>query len=392
MTDVLDKIDASLEEVEEQLLSEFHRTLDAGAADGFVRLDAGVKGALTEVTDILHKELETSGSGGLSLVTDRHEVLYSRIAVLRHLFRTTLKMTQVVAAHDGIEQRRQALQRRVRHERSQQEPATPKSSGLRSLFSHRPTEQQQGRNEINVTAQEEQRLGQAQLYLDNGIFTASRELAMLASLSRGGTLDRPPEEAEGNDVPTPAGKAVFESRDLRYHAPPNERVQRPNAPQPKPQPEPEISKRDIAQTPEEIRRKLEARRDQTRAGPASFQSRELASSTYSEPPRPRRAEPAAEKPAVKSGPASFQSRELSSTSYSEPPRPRPSPFDRKEEPAKPSGKAVFGAKDIDPVAPSDPPRRREKKVDEDASEEEKRKGPATFEARDLSSPPFPKKD
>ena len=400
MTDVLDKIDASLEEVEEQLLTEFHRVMDAGSDDGLAHMDVGIRTALAEVTDMLHHELEHSGAGTLSLVTERHEILYSRIAVLRYLFTARIRITQLLETREGIATRRKRLENLVLAERQKRDGAAAEQkkpgllSGIKGIFDHKPTEQEAERNAINVTSVEEQRLGQSQLYLDNGIFSASRELAMIASLTRGGTLDRPPEEADGQDSPTPAGKARFESKDLSYHAPPTERINRP-APEPKakPAPTPEISRRDIAQTPEEIRRKLAARREAAKAGPASFEAKDLASSTYNEPPRPRQKPTAASenKPEPRSGPAVFESRDLSSATYSEPPRPR----QRESEPPadKPgqSGRAVFAAKDIDPVVPSDPPRRR-KKDEEDEKKDEPRKGPAVFEARDLSNAPFPKKD
>lgn len=356
MVDVLDKIDASLEEVEEQLLGDFYRALDAGSADGFVKLDPGVRNALAEVTDSLHDELQNSGRSSLSLVTERHEVLYSRIAVLRVLFNSHVRIQQLVAARDGIEKRRDDLEARVRQERRRLgvDPAERPKAGATSRFDHQPTAQEKQRNRLEVTANEEERLGQEQLYLDNGIFSASRELAMLVSLMRGGTLDRPPEESDDKDSPTPAGKAVFQAKDLSYHAPPPERVERER---PAPAPKPEISQRDIAQSPEEIRRKLEARRGQSEAGPASFAARDLASHTPSEPPRPR-ARPQAPEQA---------------------------------EPPKPAGKATFAARELSSHTPSEPPRKREKKPEEKPAEE-KKKGPAVFESRELSNTPFPKKD
>lgn len=373
MTDVLDKIDASLEEVEEQLLTEFHRIRDASPnPNRDVEVDPGVRNALSEITDYLHTELENSGAGTLSLVTQRHEVLYSRIAVLRHLLHTQVRVSHLMEANEGVAIRRKQLEGRVLAERQKQDPSATRQSEARKsglsnspqgMFNHRPTDQQVNRNVLGVTSREEDRLEHSQLYLDNGIFSASRELSMLASLTRGGTLDRPPEESDSSDTPQPTGKAVFEARDLRYHAPPTESVQRRRQPEPEaepePEPQPEISKRDIAQTPDEIRRKLEARRGSA-TGKASFEAKDLSSSTYNDPPRPR------QQPGRQADP--------------EPPR---------------SGKASFVSRDINPVAPQDPPRRREqdqRREDDDKKDEDKRKGPAVFESRELSNNPFPKKD
>ena len=406
MTDFLDTIDASLEEVEEQLLDDFHRALDEGSSDGSIKLDPGIRTALAEVTEHLHQELEDSGRRELSLITERHEVLYSRIEIARFLFDAEMTVRLLVAARDGIETRRDDLLAKVRQQRRRDglSPAELPKGGRTSRFDHDPTPQEKKRNSLGVTAGEEARFGQAELYLDNGIFSASRELSMLVSLFAGGTLDQPPEDAAATD----RGKAVFNSKDLKYHAPPPEYIGS------------DSGKRDIAQSPEEIRRKLQGRSGS--GGAASFTAKDLP--TQSEPPRPRRPEPEPPKPAP-TGRASFESRDLSSATFNEPPRPRrpepkpepeppkpatgrasfaardlsnaPSfsepPRPRNKEPEKPApaptGKAVFASKDIAPVAPSDPPRRRDKKPEEKPAPE-KRSGPAVFESRDLSNDPFKK--
>lgn len=332
MTDLLDKIDASLEEVEEQLLSEFKRLRDTLLPGATGELDTGIKNALQEVTGQLQAELASSGDRiNLQLVTDRHEVLLARISVLHQLLRTRMPLDVLEKANNGVKDRRRRLETRVMLQRKEEGKA---GGSVRGLFDHKPSQQRIARNRIAVTQQEEKSMEAAQSFLDNGIYSASRELAMLASLLLGGTLDRPPEA----DMNNPRGRAIFESRELSYRPPPLVDKPRPRQepePEPDPDPEPEpaanADKREIAQTPEEIRRKLEARRFQANAGKATFSARDI------EPAYPQ-----------------------------EPPRKREKPLELKQEDDQ----------------------RKEKENAQD--EEEPRKGPAIFEARDLSNTPFKK--
>lgn len=324
MTDILDKIDASLEEVEEQLLSEFKRLRDTLLPGAAGELDPGMSNALQEVTDLLLTELANSGDRtNLHLVTDRHEVLFARISVLHQLLRTRVPLDVLEKVNDGVKDRRRRLEARVMLQRKQD----GKDGGsVRGLFDHKPSQQRIARNRIEVTQQEEKSINTAQVFLDNGIYSASRELAMLASVLRGGTLDRPPEA----DMDNARGRAIFESRELSYRPPPPVDKPKPKQepePEPEPEPAPNADKHEIAQTPEEIRRKLEARRFQANAG-----------------------------------------------------------------------KATFTARDIEPAFPQEPLRKREKPLDlkqeddqrKEKDTEEPRKGPAIFEARDLSNTPFKK--
>lgn len=369
MTDLLDKIDASLEEVEEQLLSEYNRIRNTVSADRYATIDTGVRNALSEVTDHLHHELAHSGdTTNLQLVSERHEVLYTRIAVLRQLLATKVPTAFLEEAHDGVETRRRRLETRVMNQRRKLDPKVTRQgeerksgllSNLRGMFDSKPSEQQLERNTIKVTQAEEKQLEDVQVYLDNGIYSASRELAILASLVRGGTIDQP------GDGDMRRGRAVFESRELSHTIPPVNKI-RPVAEKEDSRPRPQAeeaapAKRDIAQTPEEIRRKLEARRNQ-----ASDNQK-----------------------------AVFTARDVSGNPPPEMPRREPTRPNSPEAPR--AGKATFVSRDIEPAMPQGHygrPRNGEKKRDETEKEEEKkpRSGKAIFEARDLSNTPFPKKD
>lgn len=358
MTDILDKVDASLEEVEEQLLAEYDRVrAKASAAERLARVDAGIRNALSEVVLDLNDRLQHSGDRvNLSLVTERHEILYARIAVLRQLLSADIPLSALTEVHEGIEARRKTLERRVLTQRkrleemgTQREKAS--SANIHGPFDHRPTDQQVQRNRFAVTEQEEKQLEDIQDYLDNGIYSASRELAMLASLIRGGTLDGP---AEGG-----RGRAVFEAKELTRRMPNvNKPARIKQEPVEQPPPEEAVKKRDIAQTPEEIRRKLAARGGQANAGKAVFGAKDIAHAEPREAPRQPRQET---KP--------------------EPEAPR-------------SGKATFASRDIEPAVPQGFYGRKKSEEDDKKNEEDDkpRTGRAVFEARDLSKTPFPKKD
>lgn len=393
MTDVLDKIDASLEEVEEQLLAEFRRVRQADDGAAVAELDAGVRNALIEVVDLLHDELENSSGTSLQLVTDRHEILFARVAVLSQLLRARVPTSLLLKAHDGVKERRARLESRVLARREQDnEPdagSEPRRGGmmnaLRGMFDHRPSEQQIARNKILVTRTEEEKLDQNTVYLDNGIYSASRELAMLVSLLRGGTLDRPPESQ------TTKGRATFEARELSTSAP--VAPARAEAPAPKPKPA-ALEDREIAQTPEDIRRKLEARRDSAAAGKASFAARDIEPVAPQEF-RSRRERTRPQEPtAPATGKAMFVSKDIEPAApqeFKKPREPRKAPEVPREPPR--TGKATFAAKDIEPTYPQEPPRPRARKDPEPVDLDPVRPGgKAIFEARELSTTPRSKKD
>jgi hypothetical protein len=99
-----------------------------------------------------------------------------------------------------------------------------------------------------------------EIYQETGVYAAAQELAMLALVV---TNVPPPHQAISRQAVR--GKASFEARDVSFtHAPVK----------------PKNAKSDIAQTPEEIRRKLEARRHLPASkGKAVFGASDVASST-----------------------------------------------------------------------------------------------------------------
>lgn len=384
MTDILEKLDLSLEEAEEQLLVELERVGNANPGQRFGELDVGVRNALAEIVDLLHHDLQHSGdASNLQLLTDQHEILYARIAVMRTLLNIKVPIDYLERAHTGVETLRRKLDTRAIQLRKKSGIGPKPGERLPGSFDHGPSAFQLGRNRLKVTAREADALMEPQNFLDAGIYSASRELAMIASLAKGGTIEEPPEQTNED---ARQGKAVFQSRELSATIPPVNKVL--------PVREPPRDKSQIAQTPEEIRRKLQERQAQaSAAGKANFASRELSTPPPPDPSR-RPADPfkrAPEPEPPRSGKAVFASKDVSSSIQArEPVRPQPP----KPEPEPPrTGKAVFASRDIEPAYPSDPPRKREEAKKEEEKKEESKKGPAVFEARDLSSNPFgPKKN
>lgn len=331
MTDILDTIDASLEEVEEQLLAELAHARSAIPANADCAIDTGIRNALTEIVAELYDLLQNSGDRVmLQLVTERHEVLYARIDVVRQLLSAKIPAGLLDTVHEGLELRRRRLEKRVIRQREiQAEQMQPPKAGLfggmRGLFDHNPSRQELERNRFSVTQQEAEKLEQHQDYLDNGIYSASRELAMLMSLLRGGSLDTPPDSDPGR------GRAVFKARELSTRVPTvnkraritQERVQsaaQKPAKVEKPAVPETSDNKDIAQTPEEIRRKLETRRDQESAGKATFAAKDVAHAmpqefygrkTQAEEDRESAEAEEKEEAKPRTGRAVFESRDLS---------------------------------------------------------------------------------
>jgi len=274
MSDILDKIDTSLEEVEEQLLTEFNR-LRADNHTGKLKLDVAVLDTLLEATDNLNQDLEHSGSEKrLELRTERHEVLQARLRVVRQLLGSDIHASQLHEAHESIENSRRRLEKRVvaRRKKLEEQDEEPSYGSLfKRLFNRQADRREADRNRIAVTEEEEHELQDVDVYLDGGIYSASRELAMLANLlQRGATDDPPPNQ--------PRGKAVFEARELSTTIPPVNKMkpvkEETEGADEDDRKEEKEEKRDIAQTPEEIRRKLQERKYQS-SGKASFVSKDI---------------------------------------------------------------------------------------------------------------------
>jgi uncharacterized protein YicC (UPF0701 family) len=364
MTDILDTIDESLQEVEEQLLQEFDRIRNKLSDARFEAIDHGIKNALDSVVTDLKARLEQTGDRqNLQLMTERHEVLFARLSVLKQLLNAKVPTAFLHEAHQEVKTNRRKLEAKVTAKRQQsestQETTKPTSgfvSRLKGIFSSNQTEKELNRNHIKVTAAEQKALEPVSVYLDNGIYSASRELAALANVFN---LPEQQKEAlqEAHEKKMKAvisGKAQFVSKDLSA---------KPASDSPTP------GKKSIAQTPEEIRRKLSERAGNS-TGKASFSSKDI---NHAAPvDRPDQAQP---RPKSAAEIAAERRAELEAEKARQPT----------------TGKASFISKDIEPIVPQEAPQRRSDNTEKKQQPESPRSGKAVFESRDLSpTPPRPK--
>lgn len=356
MTDLLKTIDGSLQEVEEQLLQEFERIRNTLSDSRFEPIDAGIRNALADVTDDLYNRLDNSGDRqNLSLMTEQHEVLLSRIVVLRRLLDAKVPTAFLHEAHSEVTSNRKLLEAKVKAKRQKEEAAelatTESKRGLigklKGLFGGEDeTENEMPRSRIRVTEQEISELEPVSIYLDNGIYSASRELAALANVFSLPKATR--DKIQVDHAKRVEGKALFESRDLSQQV----ESARPD--------------RGIAQTPEDIRRKL-AERQGTATGKASFGSKDIEHASAKEAP-PRKISPI--------DAASARRAEIEAEKSRQPT----------------TGKASFLSKDIEPIQPQEVQRRPDTAADNQKSSnktpepEKPRTGKAVFESRDLSNP------
>lgn len=362
MADILDTINDSLQEVEEQLLQEFDRIRNTLSDARYLAIDPGIKNALGSVVAELRDRLEQTGDRqNLQLMTEQHEILFARMTVLRQLLNAKVPTAFLHEAHQEVVSNRRKLEAEVTSQRKARanvdNEATEEKSGgfvnrLKGMFSgSNETANAVSRNRIQVTEAEQKAHEPVSIYLDNGIYSASRELAALANV-----FSRPRHEQEAmQDAHEKkmraviTGKAQFESRDLSSQAAPDA----------------SSKKTGIAQTPEEIRRKL-AERAGNDAGKASFVSKDLANATSND-----QLNPVKQKEKTQAEIAAERRREWEAEKARQPT----------------TGKASFISKDIEPVYSQEVPQKKPKPSETEKKPEPPKTGKAIFESRDLSNPP-----
>lgn len=405
MTELLNMIDSSLQEVEEQLLDEFDRIRNSLSDSPFAPIDTGVKNALGGIVTELYAQLDQSGDRqNLQLMTELHEVLLARIVVLRRLIDSKVPTAYLHEAHTEVSTNRRQLEAKVVSLRSRDEdvPAAPEKSGglfgkLKGLFSgDSQTEKEVSRNRIRVTEQEVQALEPVNVYLDNGIYSASRELAALANVFN--LPESQKETIQAQHKKRMEGKAQFASRDLATQA--------ASANQ----------DRDIAQSPEAIRRKL-AERQSDQGGKASFAATDIehAQANQVQPSEPTATELAAQRRAAleaavaerpKTGKASFAATDIEHAQANQvkPAEPTAAEIAKKKRAAEEAeksqrpttGKASFTSRDIEPATPrgfatekfGERPSEKSSSLQDPkpvTEEERPKSGKAVFESKDLSN-------
>ncbi|MCB1644354.1 MAG: hypothetical protein KDI36_02830 [Pseudomonadales bacterium] len=395
MTDLLNTVDAELESIEEKILAEFDRIRDMVSDQPYEEIDLDFRRAVHMKLRSLHEQLELSGAGKeLSLMSEHQEQLFQRIAVARQLLHTRIPTRILTVAHAEVESTRRTVEKKVLAEReAKQGKSVDKTSSpdggllgsIRSMFGRKANQATETRNRIQVTDEELQRHQPVEIYSDRGIYSASRELATVARL-----ITRA-KEARANQE---AGRAKFEARDLsstispevpiapiRSRARPRETDLTALA---------EQEARTIAQSPEEIRRKLQEQQ-RTHSGRATFIGKDIEPvpepADWHTPPPVSPAAPSAPKPVV--GKATFVSRDIEPVVPPEAPRRRdttPPPSVPPMPESRPVGKATFVSRDIKPIAePEVRNPRQPAPVHKTAEETPQRPaGKAVFEARDLT--------
>tara|TARA_B110000093_G_scaffold146429_1_gene158641 strand:+ start:1380 stop:2474 length:1095 start_codon:yes stop_codon:yes gene_type:complete len=359
MTDLLDDTNNSLQEAEEQLLQEFSRIRNSLPETRYEPIDAGIKIALGEIVLGLHAKLELSANkNNLQRQTDQLEVLFTRISVIQQLLEAKISTAYLQEVHQDVASSRKQLERKVVARRSSEESNAldePTKQGrffksLKNIFSAAKSDGEQ------------QELEDIEVYLDKGIYSASRALAMLASRVSE-TTDVEDEPTNKKKIATPArprGRAQFSSRDLSGQ---------------KAEALPDIqTASQAAQTPEEIHRKLESSRA-TSSVTSTFEAKDLSHAM----PTPK---PIAESKQIIE----------KDTSHGEIAR-TPEAIRQKlaERQQTSSGKASFISKDIEPEVPHEPFQKPKEPQEPKEPKEPKPPAPrptgkAVFESRELSKP------
>ena len=398
---LLDTVDAGTEEVEEQLLEELGRIRTDNGQD-YVQIDQATRDALNNQVDHLWNQLAPSVvEGNLSLRTERHDSVSARLITTKKLLAASIPVSFLHAIHEALIRERRSLEGKVkttRDEATNGDPSTDRFGGQRS-----PKAQRQ--NKDGITWQEEKaHLPDDDQFADKGIYSASRELHMLAACF---TSSGDAKEMMNAAV---QGRAVFASKELSSAVPERQVTQKSNAGPSnfaardvtKETPEETIG---VATTPEEIRRKLAQRGTQS-TGASRFEAKELSSAAESSDP-PRRPEPKKVEPEKttfaqtpdeirrklqdrgnqSAGKAAFASKDIEPIVPQEAPRRKERPPEPAPTPEKPTGKATFASKDIEPISPQEAPRKRVPPPSEPAPKAtpERPSGKAVFESRDLSS-------
>ena len=360
MSDLLDKLESALQEVEEQLLAEFERIRKSLSGEPYSSLDSDVQNALNEIVTGLWQELENIGDRNhLTLRTERQEKISFRMIVVKKLLDAKIPTAYLADAQEEIEESLREAETRSSEDVAQTEVTIEEPIGfletIMQFFRGKPAADGATRSGINITEVEESGEEKVEIYLDS--VYAAQHLAVIALRFR--------TRGDDKDMMNAAvsGKAVFESRDLSDSMP---KVSKRNSSDPE-----EVNqKKDLAQTPDAIRKKLESTVRRT-GGASTFESRELSATI---PPMP----------SVAARPVAEKKPPTEKRDFAQTPDEIRKKLEARQGDSSSSGKASFSAKDIEHATPRVVPRKVEK---EPVKEEppERPTGKAVFESKDLSS-------
>jgi hypothetical protein len=278
MKDVLDNISEDLDTTETRILLEFKRLQETADDSGIGKLTPEFREEMRYMVIGLQEALDSSGSvENLQLTSERHEDIRARLFVINQLIDRQIPLTAFSKADSQLKKMGKPISsQRVIVEKKASAVITKSESGslldkILAFFGlgNKPAESSAS------THVEKEPTGPKEIYKDTGIYGATQHLAMLAQV----VADLPPPEKEDKPRQAVTGKASFEARDLSStisDIPAKAKtVER------------------IAQTPEEIRRKLEARKKLAAAsGKAVFgaedvkaESESIAKQAISQTPR-----------------------------------------------------------------------------------------------------------
>lgn len=312
MTGLLDSVDDALTDVEEQLLAEFSRLGALDPPKPNSRINPELKSVLEDTMAQLCGDLGRADH--LVSQSEETENLFVRIFVSGNLLEQQVPTDFIEISQSKVEKSRIQLEKLVSAARESKAGEADAQPGFfKKVFGTKNT--QEGElNPLKITPEEEKQFEENTEFLDKGIYSASRELAILNAqvvlhYEEGKSIAQNPDEIRrkllSKGISPAQGASTFESKDLSNR--PREIPDTYTPPRPKPKEKPAV----IAQTPEEIRKKLAERKageETIDEGKAVFGAKDIAHIAEQMPAEP---EPEPEPEPPKTGKAIFESRDLS---------------------------------------------------------------------------------
>jgi len=245
MSDLLDKIDQNLLKLEHRVIAEFVRLQESDDPTGFGQLGEKTKVQMREYLNKLSDTLEHSGdTQNLELTTDYHEMLRSRLFVANRLLDLKIPtkflryLTKPVLSPAQISENLSEDANPVKAKQSGFTSRESRHSGFLEFFRSRFSSDKGDKSKI--TAKSASLDQQKEIYKDQGPYAAAQQMAMLASV----VIERQVTQAQQVAAREKLGRASFGGVDLGHR---------------------QLKARDIARSPEEIRKKLEARKEQVQS-------------------------------------------------------------------------------------------------------------------------------
>lgn len=290
MSDKLFELERSLVQLEEMLGFELDKLRNQVKDQIYVAINEKRHARLLKHYKKLQFLLDYSGNRSqLELMTDIHEQLRTRLATLKILLQAKqIGSAYLEVSHQDIVNSRSRLEKRVVVRRKKLAASSSTSQRSRTtdqISSRHKSSKEKSLNRLNVTSAEAAELEDVRTSSNTSIYSAARELKVLAAYVRI-HKDKTP--------PAPKGRAFYVSKELSHNAQNDVKAHLEELKKNKSKQKSEVKKiasllkknrkkklgKDIAQTPEEIRKKLEARgTTEIATGPSVFEARDVYSET-----------------------------------------------------------------------------------------------------------------